>query len=255
MRTQSLLCFIVLFFTCKNTVAQERENKSLPVISNEVLWSLDTATGWSKGTDGQWLEGKNKIQDERLGSKDTGKFNEGLFKLGFDNFQKLEIRKVNVEGRNFLILIKKFLSHKYAEPMDFKDHSVPRIVFIVFEENSGIISHDNKASITIFYRGIVDVSENYISDISSAINKMAIQYPWIRTSEGTASNLYFYYKLSDTDKSVSRFVFLTNKDELSEHFFLPIPRLFNLSRKALNDYYFEVPASKTKKLADLLIKS
>ncbi len=250
-----ILTSIIFFLILSNIYAQDRTNKSLPNIASEALWSLDKATGWMLGSDGQWLEGKNKIQKEGLGSADSKKFNEGLFKLGTDNFSKIEIRKIKIEGVDFYILLKHFITHKYMFPTDIKDHSMSAITFLVFKPNSAEKQRGQDFyELSLYYMGVVDNSDDYIKTIRSEINDEAIKHPWISTSDGTTVSLKVYHKLSDTDKSVSRFFINTSEDIVNSHLLLPIPQSLGLDKKPLNDYYFEVDVTQTKGLLDLIIK-
>jgi len=236
-----------------NALAQERTNKAIPVIAASNLWSLTEATGWMKSTDGQWIEGKNKIQNIKLSSQ--GKFNEGLYKLGQDNFTSIEIREITVENRKLVILMKKLTSYKYMEPTTLEDISLPKVAYVVFDKNTGVLNKNTGAyEIPIFFAGNVSQSEKSFTDITAQINALALRYPWISTSEGTDRIFYLHYKISDTDANVARFMMYTHQDMATDHLLLPIPIPFVLDKKPLQDYYFEVPTAKTKGLADLLIK-
>ncbi|WP_306565380.1 hypothetical protein [Flavobacterium lindanitolerans] len=253
MKAKLLLCSLLVVLLTQNAAAQERTNKAIPVISAQKLFTLNSATGWVKSTDGQWLEGKNKIQNITLSSQ--GKFNEGYYKLGQDNFTSFEIREVTVENRKLLILLKWLTTHKYAEPTTLEDISLQKIAYVVVDKNTGVLNKNTgQYELPIFFAGNVLQTENYIKDIVSQINSLAVRHPWISTSEGTDRLFYFCYKLSDSNANVARFMMFTHQDMAVDHLLLPIPIPFKLDKKPLRDYYFEIPATKGKIMADLLIK-
>lgn len=251
-----LTCLSLFLFFWLSVHAQERENKSLPVISSEVLWSLNKATGWMKGMDDQWLEGKNKIQYITLGSQDTEKFDQGFYKLGMDNFESIEVRNVKMEQRDLLLITKKFNRHQHKTIRNIeRDESKPVIVYMVVDKNTGEIANtENMYELNLFGFGSFEVTDDYLEKIASVLGSLIAKYDWLTTSRGTTSLFHFYYKISDTNPDVARFYMSSNYESLTQYSLLPFTVPFSLDRKPLDDYYFEVPTAQIASFANLLIK-
>jgi hypothetical protein len=235
----------------------DRQNEGVTQISDKVLFRIDKATGWLKSKDGQWLEGKNKIQNMELSSKDIKKAETGVFKVGSDNFEWMEVRNVTVQGRQLIIVIKKLQSHGAREITSLEDNSFSSIAFAVFDKNRAIFNKaKNEYETSMFYWNHLEYSENYISDITAEINVVALKYPHVSKSKGTEKNLYLYFTTSDKDSNVGRFFLNTSGDIGIEHFFLPVPlrvgHFFNDSREKLKDFYFELPTENILPLVNLL---
>lgn len=247
---------LILVFLNLHLAAQDRENKNLPAISQTVLWTLTEATGWIKGSDGQWLSGKNKIQCLDLSSGDAERFEKDINIVGLDNFSKWEARDITVEGKPFLILIKNYKVADYEYP-EFKKglKIVPKVTFAVIKKNGSKYSPKNpKGPVyesSLYYWGTVKNSANLFNDIGISINKMSEKNPWISTSEGTSRTLHIYYKVLD-DPTKSRFftdAYIT--DSAVEHLFLPAD-VFLIQRDVVKEAYFEVATSAFSGLISLI---
>lgn len=98
---KSIVVFSMIFLSIVALAQEDRQNASLPIIGNKVLWSLSDATGWIKNNEGQWLEGKNVIYERHLSSADKSVLTQGKNILGKDNFIKYELRVITIEGIDF----------------------------------------------------------------------------------------------------------------------------------------------------------
>ena len=235
----------------------DRINENVTKISDKHLVRINKAAGWIKSRDGQWLEGKNKIQNFDINSKDISKVNEGVFKVGADNFEWIEVRNVTVQGRELLVVIKKMQNHKHREIYDLKDNSEPAITFVVFDKNKATFNKtDNRYETPMFYWNVMPAKESYLSDITSDITTVALKYPKVSKSSGTEQQLYFYFTTSDSNPKIGRFFMYTNKDYVMEHFFLPVPLrtgiIMKEERKELKDFYFELPTDEITPLFNLI---
>ena len=247
----------LFFFLFASVVgAQDRENKALPAISTKILWTLSKATGWIKGSDGQWLEGNNKIQSLRLSSADANRFETEKNISGYDNFKTMEAREITVEGNAFILITKKFVPGKWEFPtMERGFITQPVISYVVIKKNNASLMDENSApgfDIPMYYWGTVEDSPKFASDIAADINKQCIKYTWISSSKGTDQSLNFYYK-ELPDKSKCRFLITTSKDGMSQTQFLvnPVNRGFDFSYTSLKDYYYELPTSSMTTLISL----
>jgi len=240
----------------RTTGGSDRVNENATQISDKVLVKINKATGWLKATDGQWLEGRNKIQNLDITSKDIKEAETGVYKIGADNFEWIEVREVTVQGRQLLMIIKKMQSHKDREIFNLNENSAPAIVYAVFDKNKAIFNKaKNEYETSMFYWGAIEASENYLAGITSDINTIALKYPHVSQSKGTEQNLYLCFTTSEKDPDVGRFLLYCSKDVWTGHVFLPIPLLSGSQveqREPVKDFYFELPAKEIMPVVNLI---
>jgi hypothetical protein len=173
-----------------------------------------------------------------------------------DNFSSIEVRNVKMEQRDLLLIIKKFISHKYNYISNIdQDDSRPLIAYMVVDKNTGEIGELTRAyELPLFGYGIMEPTGDYLQKIASELGMWIAKYDWLTTGEGTQSSFLFHYKTSDTNPDIARFYMSSTKEEMSSHMFLPYTVPFSLDRKILDDYYFEVPTEQIAPLANLLIR-
>jgi hypothetical protein len=258
MKTFRLTQLVFLILLTSFVKAQDRENKSLPAVSPKILWSLTKATGWIKGSDGQWLKGSNKIQRLRLSSADVARFETGVNITGHDNFKIIEAREINVEGTSLLLITKKFIPGKWEYPTTQNGFlATPVISYVVIKKNNAELKTGEFSEpgfdIPLYYWGTVEDSPKYLSEIAVDINKQCVKYDWISSSKGTDRSLSFSYN-ELPDKTNCRFMLTSSQDGFSESEFLlnPAGRGFDFNYKNLKDIYFEVPVSSMAVLVSLL---
>ncbi len=97
----------VTLFSLPVQAQSERTNSALPVFSDAVVWSLNKATGWIKNSEGQWLEGQNKVQRKAMSIDDKDEWEKEINSVGLDNFIQYEIREMAFAGIGFLLFTKR----------------------------------------------------------------------------------------------------------------------------------------------------
>lgn len=105
LRKWLLLVMIFSILLSSSAVAEynyQRTDTPLPVIGN-VLAEIQNATGWVKGSTGQWIGCKNAINEYA-----------DVDWLDIDNFTFLQIRTVQIGSEQYYLLIRQHTSHDYA---------------------------------------------------------------------------------------------------------------------------------------------
>lgn len=88
------------------TFSQNRVNEDLPIIS-QLNGILTNSTGWLKNESGQWISSKNKIPND-LGESQKLLGNYEKYSIGEDNFISYEIRDISIEGKTYVLILKKY---------------------------------------------------------------------------------------------------------------------------------------------------
>jgi hypothetical protein len=232
LRLQIRTYCILLYFFPLFALSQERENKKLPVIAPQALWSITQADGWVKASNGQWMKYKNRIQRPTLTSLDDATFNSGLNLLGMDNFKQFEARKIKIDDRYLIILLKKFLNGKYKYEYLKKGFYVEEnTAFVVIDTNKATFYPDSthqSYEVPVFYSGVVTSQDNILQRISNAIAKQDIDQPSVIASQGV-STLTIYYK-PVKDGSLCHFMIRNGNMAPIESNYLLMP---------IDDYYYE----------------
>lgn len=251
------IIFIGIILISFSSAAQDdRQNASLPIIGDKILWSLAEATGWIKNSEGQWLEGKNIIYEKHLSASDKSKFTEGRNILGKDNFIKYELRNISIGGIDFLLFTKSITESGYDYPstkMGWKPlKGVHYLVIKKKEATTKQNTFDTKAlsyEAPCYFRGLVDLKEGYLDKIALNIAESDQQNPEFKKL-GITVDFMLYYKLL-TDGKTCRFHVFANGIESAMQ---PKERVsvINDHAIAMQDYYFECPKEKLDGLLQLI---
>src|SRR5690554_5985742 len=114
MKKTALVMFCVLVLSVSTFAGFDRTAVQLPVIG-EAIARLDTATGWMKSPNGEWIERENRIV--KYLSKDyESLLDYEQYGLGIDNFYWIELREVEIKGEEYYLLLKARRGGQYLYP-------------------------------------------------------------------------------------------------------------------------------------------
>lgn len=194
-----LLVIWAMFIYVLSCSAQERVNKSMYHISDNINSILTTANGWRMMSDGQWKEKSNMI------ISDNKYHSEG------EDFKYYQFRDITFENKVFTILIKHGSEWRYRYPNIQEDWSeYPYLYYVVFDNDKikNLLtqikaSQINKLTITPLFIGKVTRFQSeqaclreIESDITSGKN----------TTYGRI--VEFVFEIAPyTDKNITQFVF------------------------------------------------
>ena len=233
---------------------QERVSTSIPAIGSTPLWSITEATGWIKNTEGQWLQGQNKIQ---LSSASEGRkelWNTGKYSMGYDNFNFIEARTINIDGNLFYVFIKKMLTSDYQYHITGSGSIRPKIFYAVFskklESKSATDGSESfeKYQTSIYYTGELNYTSDYVHQIALGIN--TIKSPKFTEDAQTHSQFTLWYRLTNDGKNC-RF-FLDEESNKIDAYFTPVSRLDDRLVFGVENLYYECPKERLEGLLKLL---
>jgi hypothetical protein len=247
-----MMLMSVLLVSMTIHAQDDRQNASLPVIGEKVLWSLTEATGWIKNNEGQWLEGKNIIYEKHLSAANKSVLSEGKNILGKDNFIKFEVRDINIAGKDFFIITKVLTESAYDYPSTHLGWKARKMVYyFVFQKGkakSKVNDYDPKAltySSNGYFVGLIGYDADYLNKIALDIAEVDRSDPAFRKN-GINTNFQIEYKLL-SDGKACRF-------QIMPHTFQPSERVEYIHDHAsiFQDYYFECPKEKLDRLLQLI---
>lgn len=94
---KKLITLLFLIYSFVSNYAQERVNKALPIIYSSV-YELDSLAGWKYNSkSGQWICRKNNI-------------------IGYDDFDKIQIKKISIDDIDYIGLFKNYIGGYYEYP-------------------------------------------------------------------------------------------------------------------------------------------
>lgn len=108
--------FLIAFFLPLLLLAQERENRNLPIFESLPYFSIsDSIKGWSYSLDGQWLSKENTIPVVGI-SRNTAFYEDNENALGIDNIKELKAYKIKYGTDTLICLVKVFQDGAYRYP-------------------------------------------------------------------------------------------------------------------------------------------
>lgn len=247
----SLLILISIF---QVTYSQELVNDPLPVIDKEPHWVLTDATGIYKGKDGQWDSAKNKISfDLDPQYKDLNNY--GKYGPGRDNFIRLELSRISINGKEYNILTKLSNTGYYKYPSierDWVDNK--SITYYIFSDDER--AKFKNASGLIKINCIQSGVNRYCNE--DCINTLPRE---INTKKTSTTGLSLYFNIQTLkEKDLVRFLFFSSKEnEISKsHNIILVsgglnePYKFNkgilLSKDLFNNYFYQTTYKSFQKL-------
>jgi hypothetical protein len=245
----------------ENRVSDERISSEIPIISENVLWSIRDAVGWIKNDEGQWISGKNKIQTRQASLADTVKWSSlGYFKTGKDNFIRYEVRDIQINKSNFYLIIKEMVDGNWASITSDKWKEQRKFKYAVFKKNGAIESLKSEGgtsfyqySSSIYYMGEVLATDNFLQTIALDINKKIS--PNLNESIETTSKLILSYRLLN-DRVNCRFYIDRKHSDSSDLSFDPVGVWeYNAFKFSPIDIYYECSSDLVKGLILLMKKS
>ena len=252
MKKMTLLLTVILFYN--HSFSQDRQGSSLPVIDTVPLWTLNQATGWMKNAEGQWLEGKNKIQlfDASAANKDA--WNEGKYKMGYDNFFFMRVYPITIDGNRFYLFIKALLTSDYQYSITGTGSVRSKVLYAVFSRKLETKSKTegkepfDKYQTSIYYSGELNYSRDFLQQVALGIN--TVKSPDITENVQMKSKFTLWYRPLDDGKNC-RF-FLDEESNKTAAYFTPVTRLLDLRVSGVETLYFECPKERLEKLLALL---
>lgn len=197
-------------------LGQERVNKALPVIHQEVLSSLNNATGWIKGADDIWISRKNRIPVYDLSSSILIDYEEN--KPGTDNFTSLEFRNVKYKDKDLIVLIVNGMTGAYMYPAIKEDwFDIPTSVGY-FMEPLELMKLDSMVD------GVINIVELEYIDIGSGGNGRSYQEKLNNIEKGFEEvgetyNKIVFHVWPLKEKGIVQFnMYLARPDEYSDIF-------------------------------------
>jgi len=178
---------LVLFFLLVPfaSYGQDRVNGILPVVSDSI-YTLRHADGWIYSeSDNQWTKRENDI-------------------IGYDDFKKIEIRKMSYENQDYLILLK-YIDDGYFDYPTINQgfHSTVNINYYVFKQED-VINSINSIKDSIF---VLKLNEKYKGSILESqlneLNRDIVQSPIDKSKN---RDLFIQIQLSKS-KNYFRFLF------------------------------------------------
>lgn len=242
MRLPYLFAVLLLSSAAK---AQDRINVTIPTIEKTPIWSLTSAKGWIKNSEGQWIEGRNKIQNFNNSIADKASWeNEGNAR-GLDNFASFELRKIDIDGYPFLLLTKNYIDDKWRLEFTKKGWSpAPTTKYVVFKEfGSEIIPgpEEKRFMVPLYFAGTLPYSADVLQKIALEIS--SVKTKEILEAKTTDANMNVIYV--EPDEKTCRFFF---QRQYGVGAFANDFKPERLSGSELmifapNDFYYECPKS------------
>jgi hypothetical protein len=250
--------------------APDRVNYAMPQISDKVLWSLTEATGWMNNNEGQWIEGKNKIQQSiaSIGSKEN--WDKEYYIPGADNFIRFELREITVEGKQWFLLTKDMIEGRWKSyPIESDWVNERKVKYVVFKRHGAKIDEKKveqhsypyyKSS--CFYLGEVPYSQNYLNEIVLQLSRPSSGEFSKKPSKFTESSetyvkLGLIYKPLPDGVNCRFYLDILDEDYLKsggEGFRLEARSKFNMFKFAPRDLYYECPKGSVEGLVSLVTK-
>lgn len=194
------ILLIILFSGCLG-FSQQRTNDPLPIISQN-NGKLTTAQGWLKNSSGQWISRKNKIIED-LGEYTKQLENYAEHSIGESNFIYFELKKVNLKGISYDLLVKKSKSGYYTYPAIQEDWNNEIICsYYIFQsdelEQIKKVKSDSLSTIYLDVKhrgfiGFVNDKTNINNSISKDIIKQIKSENNINASLSSVLALNLYY--------------------------------------------------------------
>lgn len=140
-----------------------RESVTLPTISPAKA-TLNEAMGWTYTSQKQWVSADRKLEFAEATFRSTT----GEWSLGLDNFIKLELRTIVLDGKEYPLLVRYIKSGSYRYPAIHEDWSTwTRIQWYVLETTDGVYRADAEVNKSYF----VSLPIIYWSDMTFATFK------------------------------------------------------------------------------------
>jgi len=114
----------------KQEINVERSVSNLPLIS-DVRSYLEYAQGWTLQDNGEWISADNKLPFKQA---EYNKSSKTYYKLGKENFSRLEIRDVMIKNELFVVFIIRFKTGWYEFPILMEQwHNQSALTYFVFK--------------------------------------------------------------------------------------------------------------------------
>ena len=227
-------------------------------ISNEVLGTLNEATGRQLLPDGKWLSRKGKIP---LATTEKGESKDET--LGLSNFQRLELRKGTVDGQECLVLIQLFTHGSFIYPELREGWSNRSAVSFYIVPTSFLSSFDSlqngtaKQVRTQLLRSRFEIRctpETYLEDIRNSLAKVGENAPHNFEQIRFLFNIY-------VDKSKNTVKFLFTSESRSKYLPKPNYSLYFTDQAeiyssvdVLKQAYFETPLDQFSKFIPVKVQ-
>lgn len=245
---------------------EDRINANLPVIGDTALWTLKQATGWMKNAEGQWIEGKNKIQKYKMSVSNKEEWNVGINATGKDNFTFIEARDMKFAGMDFLIIIKHLKDGKFKNPTIYAGWEPLDMVryYVVKKNDTRPMKYEHEENykdyeiVTYFLGAILD-GKDLLDRIKLAISATDQRVPDLKKFGNATSLRLLYTELSD-GKSV-RFHFHTKSENPGGNELVDVYPYGGFgeyhnyaSHIPIGNFYYECPKENMAGLIDLIQK-
>lgn len=267
-RRHSLLNPILTFFLFVLSLPQtmfaqdDRVNHAIPVIGDTALWTIKKATGWMKNEEGQWLEGKNKIQKYRMSVNNKPEWETGLNAVGKDNFIKLEARSITIGGIELLLILKYTKDGNFETPVLEKGWKPTETIkyYVVKKHVTSAKDYDDKSDyktfeMKLYFNGYVENTPDALKKIASAIAAVDEGEPRYKEVGSNASIMFYYGDLKDGKPC--RFFIRMNKGGAQPYDTFPRQPEMEYSSpwvRPLEHYYYECPKANMAGLITLITK-
>ncbi len=242
-----LIVFLIIIFPFVTLFAQPAAGTEINFsVISDVLSTLDHVTGWSLQDNGKWTSLKNKIP---LSNWKTLKRPSPQDKLGIENFEQLQLKKVLIDEKQYNVLILIYNNGDYEFPILQEGwRSFNSVEFFVFKAENLIKVLPREVQFNRPYAVNMEVFcaakiVNYDPEILDNEIVAKIQATQNQTNFNAANLVFAVKPIQEKGKEVVQFKLIRSysKNSLTEWYLDPTsaPKLFDVSYYEAKFYQFK----------------